>query len=177
MHDDKTTFSLARTATHANPIQTSEISGTKINQSINQDNQAMAFSSQYTRDETIVAITDLYNFYIRLPCSHLCSRRRLAQYQRNRTRKSRQNKGSSRTSPPSPLSRSMHGGWTIYLESDRIEYHKGVCYRNDTDPINPLPGHVIPIAYMASWDGSYLLLDMETGQVTGHNNIGQQYRG
>jgi hypothetical protein len=66
MHDDRITPSLARTATHSNPIQTSEIFGTKINQSINQDNQVTALSSQYTGDGTITALTDYHSLYIRL---------------------------------------------------------------------------------------------------------------
>ncbi|GAB7348911.1 hypothetical protein MBLNU459_g7601t1 [Dothideomycetes sp. NU459] len=56
--------------------------------------------------------------------------------------------------------------WTIHDGCVGIDYHKGLCYEDNVDPIRNLPAHVIPVAEMLDRNGNHLLLDTHTGCIT-----------
>ena len=143
----------------------------------------MASSSTYCRHETIAAITDFYTFYMRLPYVDpraLVFPPASGWPEINATEL--HNRGKSNEviellqHLPYLENPSIHGGWTIDSESTCIQYHKGVCYNDSPDAIKNLPGYVIPIADMVDRNGSFLLLDTETGKITSYtimaDNIG-----
>lgn len=143
----------------------------------------MTSTSIYSRKGTIAAITDFYTFYIRLPYVNPTA---LvfppASGWPNINATELQNRGKSNEviellrRLPYLEHPSIRGGWTIDSESECIPYHKGVCYNDTPDAVKNLPGHVIPIANMVDRNGSFLLLDTETGNITSlsvmANNIG-----
>lgn len=144
--------------------------------------ETMAASSTYSRDEIITVVTDFYNFYIRLPyvdTSALVKAPEGGWPNINATEL--RNRG--KTIEAIELLRhlpylehtSLRDGWTIDAGSKGIQYHKGACYNDSPESIKSLPRHVIPIADMTDRDGSYLLLDTETGNITSYtimaNNI------
>jgi hypothetical protein len=116
----------------------------------------MAQSSTSSRDEIITAITDFYKFYIRLP--YLDSNALVF-------------------APENDGWPNVRGGWTIDDGSDCIQYHKGACYNNNPELIKSLPAHIIPIANPTDREGRYLLLDIQTGNVTSYNVLANNIEG
>jgi hypothetical protein len=145
----------------------------------------MAQSSTSSHDEIIAAITDFYKFYIRLP--YLDSNALVfapentgwpsvnATELRNRGRSDEAIELLRHL--PYLDNPSIRGGWTIDDGSDCIQYHKGACYNNNPDLIKSLPAHIIPIANPTDREGRYLLLDVQTGNVTSYNVLANNIEG
>lgn len=144
----------------------------------------MASPSTYSRGETIAAITDFYTFYIRLPyvnptalvfppASGWPDINAAELHERGRSNEVIE----LLRHLPCLENPGIRGGWTIDSESACIQYHKGVCYNNRPDAIKNLPGHVIPIADMIDRNGSYLLLDTETGNITSYSIMADNIEG
>lgn len=144
----------------------------------------MAFPSAYSRDETIAAITDFYAFYIKLPYvdhTALVFPPAGGWPKINATELHKRGKSNEAIELlchlPYLEHSSIRGGWTIDSGSACIQYHNGVCYNDQPDAVKAFPGHVIPIADMVDRNGSYLLLDTETGKVTSYNIMANNLEG
>ncbi|TIA41930.1 hypothetical protein D6C78_01454 [Aureobasidium pullulans] len=140
----------------------------------------MASSSPYSRSDTIAAVTDCYQFYIKLPYVALDAL--VFALKPNGWPDINTAELRSRGEPDEVINLLRHlpylehpsirGGWTIdssSSSSSSIQYHKGVCYNNNPDSIKSLPSHAFPIAELTDREGCHLLLDTQTGNITDYN--------
>jgi hypothetical protein len=145
----------------------------------------MAQSSTSSRREIIAAITDFYEFYNRLP---YLKKDALVFAPENdgwpnidatelRSRGRSEEAIELLCHLPYLENPSIRDGWTIDDGSECIQYHKGACYNNNPDLIKSLPAHIIPIGDPTDRDGCYLLLDIQTGDVTSYNILANNVEG